>query len=77
MGASQEIGNYWIHVIGLGDCEVVGVSQAAILRYKGVPEMHPHTGDSYADGNRQGSVINGDVLFGSCLVRGLLNADNF
>ncbi|XP_046561436.1 laccase-2-like [Haliotis rubra] len=41
--ANQVVGNYWIKVVGLGDCRVADVSAAAILRYTGAPDEDPST----------------------------------
>lgn len=58
--ANQYVGNYWMHVIGLGDCEHKNVSETAIIRYEGAMNMHPSTGKTYADGDRKGK--NGNPL---------------
>jgi hypothetical protein len=54
--ANQYVGNYWMHVTGLGDCQVNNMSQTAIIRYEGAMEMEPETGSKYSDGDRQGKV---------------------
>ncbi|KAL4235459.1 multicopper oxidase [Mactra antiquata] len=52
--ANQKVGNYWLHVMGLGDCAIKNTSQSAIIRYKGAANKHPETGNDYADSDRQG-----------------------
>lgn len=53
LNADQLIGNYWMHVVGVGDdCERSRTSQTAIIRYHGAMNMKPTTGDSYEDGFR-------------------------
>lgn len=54
--ADQLIGNYWMHVVGTGDCVTSRTSQTAIIRYESAMHMKPSTGDSYDDGIRTGLV---------------------
>ncbi|XP_048241783.1 laccase-2-like isoform X2 [Haliotis rufescens] len=41
--ANQDVGNYWVKVVGLSECRVADVSAAAILRYAGAPDEDPST----------------------------------
>ncbi|KAK7098255.1 uncharacterized protein [Littorina saxatilis] len=39
--ADKDVDNYWLRVIGLGDCAASKSNGAAIIRYHGAPEVEP------------------------------------
>ena len=39
--AEQKVGNYWLRVLGIGDCEGAKANGRAILRYQGAPPEEP------------------------------------
>ncbi|XP_045202825.2 uncharacterized protein LOC123556290 [Mercenaria mercenaria] len=58
LNASNTVGNYWIRVRGLADCEPEHAKQVAVLRYEGAPEKNPVEGTSWLDGDRSGKKLN-------------------
>ncbi|WAR12214.1 LAC2-like protein [Mya arenaria] len=67
LSANQTPGNYWMHVVGLGDCVRSMTSQTAIIRYTGQMVMKPLSGDSYADGDRGGKNANPFAFVGDTI----------
>lgn len=49
--ADQPVGNYWMYVRGLIDCQERNTSQTAIIRYDGAMKMQPKTSQIYPDGD--------------------------
>jgi hypothetical protein len=54
--ANQTVSSYWIRLHGLMDCTPKRVFQAAILRYKGAPEVEPEEILTYENTKRPGKV---------------------
>ena len=63
LSATQSVGNYWVKVKGIGDCNVKKAKQTAILRYVGSPEEDPKEPAGYNDMDRQGVVSNVNLEF--------------
>ncbi|KAH3771415.1 hypothetical protein DPMN_172732, partial [Dreissena polymorpha] len=58
LSANQKPDNYWLYVMGLGDCARSKTSQTAIIRYEGQMETKPTAGEAYLDTDRTGKNAN-------------------
>ncbi|XP_041367040.1 laccase-4-like [Gigantopelta aegis] len=56
LNADQSVGNYWLKLVGLGDCRRDRLTVNAILRYKGAPDEDPSGDPDYV--HESGIMLN-------------------